>query len=250
MIKTLFLDLHGVLADPNLVYQNYTEMLAEILAPTGISYCEAEKIHQQAFDYWLIEFENVAKATRSANVEGYFVAKAREMDEKYTEFILQNIPSSYKAMDELRHQLSPESLEYHAARRKNTFYPDVEETLTYLYQNFEGRIICASDAHSRHVRGCLEAGNAIDYFDEIIGYDVVQCHKLTPKNSYVQKVIKITNSNPQTCIFVDNSVKTLQDALKLGMKVILMNRDKKQIENGNIRTTIFDFSQLSCFLLE
>ncbi len=249
MIHTLFLDLHGVLADPKLIHQNYTERIAEILTPTGISFSKAEQIHDQAFDFWLEEFVSMARETRSANEKGYFLVKARELDEKYTEFILQHIPSSYIAMDELRSQLNPKSLEYQAARRKNAFYPEVKDTLKSIKRKFEGRIVCASDAHSRHVRGCLEAGEVISYFDEIIGYDIAQCNKLTPKKCFLHEILKITNSDPNTCFIVDDRIDTLQDAFNIGMNGALMDREKRYIDKVNNWPRLSDLSQLTSRLL-
>lgn len=80
------------------------------------------------------------------------------------------------------------------------------------------------------------------FMDKIVSGDV-KCRK--PDDKISQLTLERIKKQPSECIFIDNSVKNLDAAEKLGIKPILFNRDNVTY----VGTIVNTFAELEAVLL-
>ncbi|MFX0141100.1 MAG: HAD family hydrolase [Candidatus Hodarchaeota archaeon] len=223
----LFFDLHGVLANLKAVSKNYDDYLARVLLPTGIKRQKISIIHRNAFSQWLEEIKDLSKTVEDMVFDPIeFVKKYRTIDKRWENFILKYVPKSHR--ESVRPLLETKRVEYEAlVFGAPILYPEVQSVLDKLKEITNLRMYIASSASSQHVKGAIELHNLKKYFHEAIGYDTVGAPKKAKGGAYFRNMLKLTNADPKSSIFVGDSMDEAELSLKFGMYFILVDRENR-----------------------
>ena len=84
--------------------------------------------------------------------------------------------------------------------------------------------------------------NLDQYFRHKIVSGNVKCRK--PDQKIYEIALGLTGRNPEECLFIDNSVKNLNTAARLGIEPVLFNRDHEEYAG----TIINSFDELEKIL--
>ncbi|MFX0052240.1 MAG: HAD family hydrolase [Candidatus Hodarchaeota archaeon] len=223
----LFFDLHGVLADLKAVSKNYDDYLARVLLPTGIKRQKISVIHRNAFLQWLEEINDLNKTVEDMAFDPIeFVKRYRIIDKRWENFILNYVPKHHR--ESVRPLLDTKRVEYEALSfGAPILYPEVLSVLEELKEITNLRMYIASSASSQHVKGAIDLHNLKKYIQEAIGYDTVGAPKKAKGGAYFRNMLKFTNANPNTSIFVGDSMDEAELSLKFGMFFILVDRENR-----------------------
>jgi phosphoglycolate phosphatase-like HAD superfamily hydrolase len=237
----LFFDLHGVLADLEVVSKNYDDYLARVLLPTGIKRHEVSIIHRKAFTQWLEEINDLSKIVKENIFDPIeFVKKYRAIDKKWENFILKNVPKHHR--ESVRPLLDTKRVEYEAlANGAPVLYPEVMSVLEELKEFTNLCMHIASSASSQHVKGAVDR-HQLHFFQEIIGYDTVKAPKKEKNGRYFKEILALTQANPKRAIFVGDSIEEAQLSLRFGMQFIMIDREGhiNETERNNLPYRVVD----------
>ncbi|MFX0182399.1 MAG: HAD family hydrolase [Candidatus Hodarchaeota archaeon] len=237
----LFFDLHGVLADLEIVSENYNDYLVRVLIPTGIKREEVSMIHRKAFVQWLEEIYDLSKTEEEIVFDPVeFINKYSTIDKKWENFILSNVPKHHR--ESIRPLLDTKRVEYEAlAYGAPILYPEVQSVLEELKEISNLYMHIASSASSQHVKGAVDR-HQLHFFQTLIGYDTVKAPKKEKNGRYFKEMLALTQANPKRSIFVGNSIEEAQLSLRFGMHFIMLDRESQinKIERNNLPYRVFD----------
>jgi phosphoglycolate phosphatase-like HAD superfamily hydrolase len=237
----LFFDLHGVLADLEVVSKNYDDYLARVLLPTGIKRHEVSIIHRKAFTQWLEEINDLSKIVEENIFDPIeFVNKYRAIDKKWENFILKSVPKHHR--ESVGPLLDTKRVEYEAlAYGAPVLYPEVLPVLEELKEISNLHMHIASSASSQHVKGAVDR-HQLHFFQEIIGYDTVKAPKKGKNGRYFKEMLALTQTNPKRAIFVGDSIEEAQLSLRFGMHFIMLDREShiNKNERNNLPYKVVD----------
>lgn len=231
----IFFDLHGVLINTSEMGKQYGKKLAEILR-RDFNILESIGVtrHETAFSEWIQEFRSWKDILDNELRERSDAALV-----KWTQTLLdQKSPP----IDLLRHG---EKLEYDVARSINAIYTEtipVLQKIERIYPN--SSLGVASSAHTRHIRGILEANMITQYFKWMIGYDTFWVPK---KNlAYYQRIMAHTKSPNTPTIFVGDSQEEVKHSQSAGFIPILVERNPQAptVTSSNVPYIIPDLGGL------
>lgn len=228
----LFFDLHGVLADVNMVQENYRHYLVSILTPLGIAEKKAVKIHDIELKKWLNAINRISKEFDNGNLDAEtFMEEYHRIDKKWENNVLNYLPVLKRA--EAAPHIITSVLEYNALANGKfpILYPEVENVLMKLrsFKNLSMHV--ASSASANHVKGALHFHNLEVYFKMNIGYNTVKAPKIAKRGDYFRNLLKLTEADPSHSIFIGDSIHEAYLAKKFGMSFIMVNRNYKSTDH-------------------
>jgi phosphoglycolate phosphatase-like HAD superfamily hydrolase len=206
-IWNIFFDLHGVLADVNMVIKNYQYYLQKIFNSIDIPQNKAIEIHDIAYRKWVKGINRISKEFDKGllNSES-FIRKYNQIDREWELFALSYVP--LQRQKEVTPLLKTSVLEFEALSKGKypILYLEVMSVLSKLLLYKDLHMHIASSASSRHVRGAIHYHGLDKFFKTIIGYDTVKAPKKARKGDYFINMLKITNANPRKSIFIGDSL--------------------------------------------
>ena len=219
-LLTLYFDLHGVLADSDVITSEYRRITIEhLVRDFGLTIEEATRRYDNA----LAEWERVAfswlRRNGTPKTGRPLIQRIDEFDTYFVERLYQGLPPPKNPS-----LIRTRPWEYSVASKINAIYPEVPRVLKKLKEM--GYVMhVASSGHTSHVKGILVGGGIIQYFGKVLGIDVVQATKHT-KLFYV-RMLKLTNSEPSTSILIGNSPAEIIYPPRIGLRTIHINRERE-----------------------
>ncbi|MFW9779772.1 MAG: HAD family hydrolase [Candidatus Heimdallarchaeota archaeon] len=223
----IFFDFHGVLAKLDAVSQNYRRYLSRVLSSVGISCQEALAIHDRAYNLWIEKIKSLRDDFDVNEDSRRFMRQYQNIDEGWERYILNYISPDKR--EQIKPVLKTSTLEYQAlAQGGPILYSDVIPTLETLYAEKGIYLHIASSASSHHVKGGADRHSLGKYIKTFIGYDTVQAPKKAKNPLYFHKMLEITNSTPNSSIFVGDSIDEAINSTKVGMHFVAIHRDGRK----------------------
>ena len=222
MKLTIFFDLHGVLANTELLQRQYIKTMEKIYLDLGKNEIEIKNIQKQILEKLSIELERLHASTlRDVEFTSAIFKYKTEMDKLYKESLSRNQLENQKST-----LLTTENFDYITSSTINSFYPDAQEELNKFLVDPNIKVYIASNSSSNHIKGALEAAGFLEKVnqDQILGWEIIQCTKST--QSYYKRLKKYANDNSQV-IMVGNSSDEVLNAKKAGFQTVTIQRQEK-----------------------
>lgn len=219
MTGTIFFDLHGVLVNSRLMLEGYERTLRKIYARYGFSPEESLNFHQQG----LTLFKKQITVIGSTLLVGEpFLDRMAEADKEWDQ-LMQSFITNRISEEDLS-GLESRTVEYQAGAEIDSFYQDAKEVLSELLSDGRFRVIIASNAHSAHISGVMAGGGFLPLLEkeQIVGWDTVAAMKHNP--FYFKQLLSLAQGRP---FFVGNSTEEILNANKVGMRTILLERERE-----------------------
>ena len=222
----IFFDLHNVLVDPSAVRKNYNHYIEQELLHYGYSKEDINDIHEQAFTTWLSEILELTQSFDNEYISSTsFMNNYAQIDKMWEKQILDKIPASDR--EKYSDYFSTHNAEFNAMVKGPyaMLYPDTIPNLTQIKRIKNTRLHVASSASSTHVKGVLTRHDLMEFFVGKIGYDTVSAPKKSHTLTYFHKMLKIVNANPDTSIYVGDSIEEYTLTKKIGVMCVLISRN-------------------------
>ena len=219
MVK-LFFDLHGVLANSRIIYNEYRKItVRHLMKDFRLSLPEARKRYDRALRSWE---DKAFSFLRSQGTPKVGIALKKKIDE-FDHFFVQALYNGL-IINGQKKRMRTRPYEYKVARKIVAIYPEVKKVL----QDLEDRgfvMHVASSSHSSHVRGILEGGGIEEFFSRVMGIDTLNATKHTTE--YYQNMLRLTHANPKYSFLIGNSIAEIIYPPKINLKTIHVNRERK-----------------------
>lgn len=215
----LFLDLHGVLVQTQVVFDRYKELTVDHLINNfSLSEEDAMSRYDQAFQLWETTAFDYLKNPFKKKMGKEFLSFLEYCDKLFPQYLYQDLDT------EECQDLRTRPFEYKIAAKVPSLYPEVAQTLKNLSSNGYPMYI-ASSSHSSHVRGMIESNNLDQYIEGYFGFDTLAATKHTLK--YYRNMLKRASADAGSSFMIGNSIHEVLKPRKLGMKTIHINRERK-----------------------
>lgn len=221
MSLTIFFDLHGVLANTELLQRQYINIIEKIYSDLGKNKIEVKNIQKQILEKLSVELGRLhASPLRDIEFTNAIFRYKTEMDRLYKESL------SWRQLRNKKSKLlTAESFDYMTSSTINSFYPDALEELNKFLVDPDIKVYFASNSSSNHIKGALEAAGFLGKInqDQILGWEVIQCAKFT--QSYYTRLRKYAGDSSQF-IMVGNSSDEVINAKKAGFQTVTIQRQE------------------------
>lgn len=249
----IFFDLHGVLAQLEIVSRNYDSYLARVLQPTGLDPHEVSILHDKAFIEWITEITSIFDYFDKGLIdENEFMHQYKIIDKKWEAFILKHVPKHYQ--EKVKPLIRTDKVEFEAlAFGDPILYPDVLPALKELSKISNLRLHIASSASKRHILGAVTRHKLHEFFQEFIGYDSVQAPKKSRNGLYFKKMLMLTGASPERSIFVGDSIEEAKLSKMFGIQFIMIDRNNiinYKDERDTTLKIVTNFSELLPIILD
>ncbi len=218
-LLTLYFDLHGVLADSDKITEEYRRVtIKHLIEDFGLSEAEASRRYDRALKEWERVAFGYLKRNGTPKTGRPLIQRIDEYDTYFVERLYRrlNPPKNPKIV-------RTRPWEFSIASKIDAIYPEVPQVLEQL-KKMGYKMHVASSGHTSHVRGILVGGGIDQYFDSILGIDVVQATKHT-KLFYV-RMLKLTGGEPETSLLIGNSPAEIIYPPRIGLRTIHINRER------------------------
>ena len=223
-MRTLILDLHGVLVDSKKVKENYEIFLKKLYSDFNINEKKAIEYHKNGLTFFL----NSINVIKSKNlIDEKFLEEMQVIDNEWDDLMRKPV-LNWKNKSKLL-EIESRQIELKSGMIRNVFYPDAINFLKYWLKKMQShfKIVIASNSHSSHIKGVISG------FDEnlvskvkIYGWDKTKCLKSHP--NYFLRLKEIINSDLKKnlpLIMIGNSNDEIIGSSNEKMLPILINRD-------------------------
>ena len=236
LINIVF-DLHGVLINTRLMSEKYSHRMSELLHRDYHVPLEQGIInHKRAFSFWIKEFRS------------WDTLEGEPLKVRQDAALLK-----WTALNLGRNNLDSKTLleygaylEFQIPSGIQAAYPETHKVLTTLFSSSKTiRMYIASSAHTRHIRGILQAHNYTDFFAGIFGLDSFWISKYNRR--FYKKLADTLNIRDNLSLFIGNSTEEIVHSEKAGFVPVLIHRER-EIKSSLLNKTKYVFDALSDFL--
>ena len=220
MTLTIFFDLHGVLANTELLQGQYIKIIEKIYSAVGKNEIEIKTIQRQILEKLSIELDKLhTSPLKGVEFTNAIFRYNNEMNQLYWGYLSRN---------QLEHQrsklLKSEIFDYITSATINSFYPDVKEELNKFLVDPNIKVFFASNSSSNHIKGALEAAGFKNIKrDQILGWEKIQCAKST--QGYYTRLKSYADDESQV-VMVGNSSDEVLHAKKAGFQTVTIQRQE------------------------
>lgn len=217
----LLFDLHGVIAISSRIAESYKKNHVDYLEKLGFSREDCE-----------YRYDN---ALKKFNKDYYDNVYSTPIDEPFM-IIIKNLFYQYKYDLLQDHNLVSEKGENVSFFHKKAIIAGCKnkEENYYLYPEVANAIIELSDkgfaialatsAHSKHAKAVISCTSIKNYFDEILGFDIIKAHKSAPE--FYLRCCKKLHFKKENCIVIGNSKDEIIVPKRLGMGTFFIDRER------------------------
>ncbi|HEY5620682.1 MAG TPA: HAD family hydrolase [Candidatus Bathyarchaeia archaeon] len=217
MKSSLFLDWFGVIADNDVMTRRWRRVEAQLLRQKyGGSLSRWISVHDRAFQWYLNYWSKHGPRSRR-NYQALWKLCEVERMRRTLEWAGVEPPNSERELFKLDRELT-----YEITRRIDPTYPFARQTLETLRQS-GWRLFLVSGADSTYVKGALEATKLKSFFKDTYSPDTLDAFK--GSLPYWKKILRLSKSDPESSVVVDDRPKFLRVPAKLGFQTILVGRD-------------------------
>ena len=153
MSLTIFFDLHGVLANTEVLQRQYINIVEKTYFELGKNKIEVKNIQKQILEKLAIELSRLHASTlRDVEFTNAIFRYKTEMDRLYKK------PLSWRQLRNKKSALlTSENFDYMTSSTINSFYPDALEELNKFLVYPDIKVYFASNFSSNNINGALEA---------------------------------------------------------------------------------------------
>lgn len=216
---TIFFDLHGVLANTELLQGQYIKIIEKIYSDLGKNKREIKNIQKQILHKLSIELDRLHTSTlKDVEFTNAIFRYKNEMNRLYKAFLSKSQLQHRKAK-----LLTSTNFDYLTSASINSFYPDAQQEFNNFLVDSDFKVYIASNSSSDHIMGALEAAGLLKKFkrDQILGWEIIQCAKSTQDYYTRLKNYAIDSSH---AIMVGNSSDEVLHAKKAGFQTVTIQR--------------------------
>ncbi|MDH5401884.1 MAG: HAD family hydrolase [Candidatus Heimdallarchaeota archaeon] len=216
----LFIDLHGVLVNTPIIFEEYRRITIEhLMTHFGLNEISAKRRYDTAMEIWeKYAFDYLRDPTKE-KVGSKFLEFLEFCDKIFPQTLYQDLKISADCTE-----LRTRPFEFSVAQKVKALYPEVKDTLNRLIAHGYDMHV-ASSSHSSHIKGILKGNDIEEYFGNVFGFDTVAATKHTLK--FYKKMLSKVNADPKTSIMIGNSMHEVIKPKKIGMLTIHINRERK-----------------------
>ena len=219
MKLTIFFDLHGVLANTELLQRQYIKIIEMIYSSVGKNKIEIKNIQKQILQKISIELDRLHTSTlKDEEFTNAIFRYKNEMNRFYKTFLVGN---------QLQHRktklLTAINFDYVTSASINSFYPDTQQEFKNFLVDPDFKVYIASNSSSVHIAGALEAAGFLGKIkkDQVLGWEKIKCAKST--QDYYTRLKKYAIDSSQA-IMVGNSSDEVLHAKKAGFQTVTIQR--------------------------
>ncbi len=229
-MRTIILDLHGVLVDSKRVKENYEIYLTKLYAGFNISKQKAVEYHKMGLKYFL---KSINKIKSKNLIDKQFLKEMKNADTRWDNLMRNPVNNEENKSKIL--QIESRYIEEKSGKIRNVFYPDAEDFLKYWLEKLQSQynLVITSNSHYSHIKGVISGLNEkILNKITIYGWDATKCMKSHPKYFLrLKNIIKDNLKSNYTLIMIGNSDDEITGSSKEKMLPILINRGNKITDN-------------------
>ena len=219
MKLTIFFDLHGVLANTELLQRQYIKIIEIIYSDVGKNKTEIKNIQKQILQKLSIELTRLHTSTlKDGEFMNAIFRYKNEMNRLYKTFLVGNQLQHRKAK-----LLTATNFDYLTSASINSFYPDTQQEFNNFLVDPDFKVYIASNSSSEHIAGALEAAGFLGKVkkDQVLGWEIIQCAKST--QDYYTRLKEYAIDGSQA-IMVGNSSDEVLRAKKAGFQTVTIQR--------------------------
>lgn len=219
-IRSIFIDLHGVLANTAALSKQYETITTDHLVTLfNLTEEDAGRRYSSARFRWKEDAINYLKNPKTPKSGDDFMEFFNACDAQFAKYLYEGLDTSSFSESLLR----TKPFEYAVSCHINALYPEVREALEQL-SGLGYELHAASSSHSSHVKGFLR-GNLIEhYFETITGFDTVEATKHT--YAFYQRMLEQAGVEPEDAIMLGNSLQEIIKPRKIGMITVHVKRER------------------------
>lgn len=223
MTVSVFLDWFGVLANNREMTKRWRIVEARLLQNMyGGSRSTWTAVHDRAFRWYVNYWARHGPDSKASYRE---IWKKGEVDWMRRTLTWGGIdpPNSEKELFRLDRKLT-----YEITRRISVAYPFARKFLASLRRR-KFRPFLVSGADSTYVKGALEATRLSEYFERAFSPDQLDAFK--GSLPYWKRILKLSRSDPESSVVVDDRARFLRVPARLGLTTILVDPDNQSTKS-------------------
>ena len=214
----LFLDLFGVVCDPDVMRKKYTQVMVSLLRQWyGGDREQWLRADDTTFGwykkYWLAAQE----------MGGEYLEVWRKTNVEHLRRLFREAGVPLSLSDDEVFELD-RKLTYEVTSRIDATYPDTKQSIEKIHSKGVGMYLCTS-SDDLYVRGVLEASGLSGFFAGALTSNLLDEWKGTEK--YWHRAIRLVSGKWRECSVVDNSIYCLRNAESVGCTTVWVNRERK-----------------------